>query len=79
MNQAVQQKKVASIVNQLQTTTTHSSSSSPTNLTTSTQPTSVRRDSIERVKNNNQNNMDLVTFDDVRIQSIHGIIVMASD
>ncbi|XP_021955070.1 coronin-2B isoform X3 [Folsomia candida] len=66
MNQAVQQKKVASIVNQLQTTTTHSSSSSPTNLTTSTQPTSVRRDSIERVKNNNQNNMDLVTFDDFR-------------
>lgn len=71
MNQAVQQKKVASIVNQLQTT--NSSSSSPTNLIASNQhqnqPSSLRRDSLERMKNM-QNNADLVTFDDVRFDEI---------
>lgn len=58
MNQAVQQKKVASIVSQLQTGT-NTTGSSPTG-------TLRKQESLEKAKNI-QNSTELVTFDDVSI------------
>jgi len=59
VNQAVQQKKVASIVSQLQTP----NAGSVPNLATTPQSSSLKQD-MEKIKNI-QNTTELVTFDDV--------------
>lgn len=68
MNQAVQQRKVASIVSQLQTPNTGSAP----NLAMP-QTSTLKQESIDKVKNI-QNNTDLVTFDDVIIHYSNDIV-----